>query len=327
MPKRSIIVRTLCHALATIVILTLVGIDPAGGGRLGARAHETNFPSELVDFGPASGSPLFAGGGEGAWDRDLRERGWIARDGGRWHLWYTGSNSDRDDVRRLGYATSADGLNWNRSDHNPLVADAWIEDMCIVKQCGRYHMFAEGIGDIAHALTSVDRIHWQQQGPLDIRLTTGATIPEGPRGTPTVWHEKGIWYLFYERRDRGVWLATSRDAQIFTNFSDEPVLACGPDLYDRHAIAVDQIIKHCGRYYAYYHASALKDWGQWSTCIATSRDLLHWEKYGGNPVVPVDPNHPKCSSAMLVDDGMHHRLYTTHPDVRVRFSVVRLLRR
>ncbi len=327
MPKRSIIVRTLCHALATIVILTLVGIDPAGGGRLGARAHETNFPSELVDFGPASGSPLFAGGGEGAWDRDLRERGWIARDGGRWHLWYTGSNSDRDDVRRLGYATSADGLNWNRSDRNPLVANAWIEDMCIVKRCGRYHMFAEGIGDIAHALTSVDRIHWQQQGPLDIRLTTGATIPEGPRGTPTVWHEKGIWYLFYERRDRGVWLATSRDAQIFTNFSDEPVLACGPDLYDRHAIAVDQIIKHCGRYYAYYHASALEDWGQWSTCIATSRDLLHWEKYGGNPVVPVDPNHPKCSSAMLVDDGMHHRLYTTHPDVRVRLSVVRLLRR
>lgn len=324
MPKRSIIFRTLLHALPTTAILTLVGIDPAGWVGL-AGAPETKFPSELVEFGPV-GPPLFSGGGQGAWDRDLRERGWIARDGGRWHLWYTGSNPDRDNVRRLGYATSADGLNWNRSDRNPLLADAWVEDMCVVKACGRYHMFAEGTGDLAHSLVSVDRIHWQQQGPLDIRLTTGETIPEGPRGTPTVWRERGIWYLFYERRDRGVWLATSCDAKTFTNLSDEPVLACGPNLYDRHAIAVDQIIKHCGRYYAYYHASALKDWGQWSTCIATSRDLLHWEKYGGNPVVPVDLNHPKCSSAMLVDDGLHHRLYTTHPDVRVRFSTVTLPR-
>lgn len=155
-------------------------------------AEPANFPSELVDFGPASKTPLFAGGGQGAWDRDLRERGWITRDGGRWHLWYTGSNPDRDNVRRLGYATSADGLNWNRSDRNPLLAAAWVEDVCVVKACGRYHLFAEGAGDIAHSLTSVDRIHWQQQGPLDIRLTTGAAIPEGPRGTPTVWREKGI---------------------------------------------------------------------------------------------------------------------------------------
>jgi hypothetical protein len=290
-----------------------------------ARSGEPIFPSELVEFGPASRDPLFAGGGAAAWDRDLRERGWIMREGGYWHLWYTGSNPDLSragmPVRRLGHATSADGLNWNRSDSNPLLKDAWVEDMCVVKQGGCYRMFAEGEQDIAHLLTSTDRIHWQERGPLDIRLVSGQPIPDGPRGTPAVWFERGVWHLFYERMDRGVWLATSRDLKTFTNVSDEPVIACGPEAYDSQKIAVDQIVRYGGRYYAYYHACALERGGEWSTCIATSDDLVHWVKYAGNPILPVDPEHPGRSSAMLVPDGSRHRLYTTHPDVRVRFSV------
>ena len=151
------------------------------------------------------------------------------RDGGLWHLWYTGSNADRDPLRRLGYASSRDGLNWTRSPRNPLVADAWVEDMCVVKRCGRHFMFAEGEQDIAHLLTSTDRLGWRREGPLDIRLRDGSPIPNGPRGTPAVWLERGVWHLYYERMDRGVWLATSRDLRTFTNVSDEPVLACGPE--------------------------------------------------------------------------------------------------
>ena len=49
---------------------------------------------------------------------------------------------------------------------------------------------------------------------------------------------------------------------------------------------------------------------------------MHWTKYAGNPIVPVDEAHPATSSAILVPDGERHRLYTTHPEVRVRFSVL-----
>jgi hypothetical protein len=283
----------------------------------GAHGGEPVFPGELVEFGPASRDPLFAGGGPQAWDRDLRERGWIMRDGGCWHLWYTGSNPDlphaKSPVRRLGYATSGDGLNWSRHDGNPLVKDAWVEDVCVIKQ---------GEQDIAHLLSSADKIRWHERGPLDIRLATGQPIPDGPRGTPAVWLERGVWHLFYERMDRGVWLAKSRDLKMFTNVSDEPVLSCGPEAYDLQKIAVDQIVQFRGRYYAYYHACALEKGGEWSTCIASSDDLVHWVKYAGNPVLPVDPEHPGRSSATLVPDGSRHRLYTTHPDVRVRFSVL-----
>ncbi len=290
-----------------------------------AQATEPDVPTELIDFGPVSRAALFAGGGQQAWDRDLRERGWIMREGGLWHLWYTGSNAATDPVRRVGYASSCDGLNWSRSLLNPLVGDRWVEDVCVVKQgmgrSGQYWMFAEGDRDVAHLLLSRDRLHWQQQGPLDIRLVSGAPIDDGPRGTPAVWLEKKTWYLFYERMDLGVWLATSKDLKVFTNTSDEPVLACGPEGYDRYAIAIDQIVSHKGRYYAYYHASALKSRSEWTTCIATSDDLRHWKKSLANPIVPVDPAHPKQSSATLIFDGSRHRLYTTHPDVRVRYSI------
>ena len=292
------------------------------GGACAGRAHGVEpVPPELVDFGPASAMPLVGGGGSEAWDRDLRERGWIVRAADGWHLWYTGSNLDRDPRRFLGHATSPDGLNWHRDPKNPLVKDAWVEDVCVVQRGPCLEMFAEGEGDVAHRLTSGDGVRWHSRGRLDIRLRSGDPIPEGPRGTPAVWLEHGVWHLFYERMDRGVWLATSRDLVTFTNVCDEPVLACGPEPYDLHAVAFDQIVKHCGRYYAYYHSSPVADRSQWQTCLATSRDLVRWEKYAGNPLLAVDPEHPKRSSAMLVFDGERHRLYTTHPDVRVRFSV------
>ena len=301
-------------------LLVAIALGPA----LPCRADDAaDFPAELVDFGPASAVPLFAGAGEGAWDAKIRERGWIRREpSGTWRLWYTGYDDALSPLKRLGLATSPDGLNWSRAAEGPLVAGEWIEDMCVVRDGTRYVMVAEGEGDIARLLVSADGRTWTDRGPLDIRLVSGEPIPPGPRGTPTMWHERGVWWLFYERGDQGVWVATSRDLVTFTNVSDDPVLALGPARYDARMIAMDQIVKHRGRYYAYYHASAPDEKGRWCTCIARSDDLVHWTKYAGNPIVPVDDAHPGTSSAVLVPDGTRHRLYTTHPEVRVRFSVL-----
>lgn len=304
--------------VAFACLLALVAVKARGEGPV--------VPRELVAFGPPSAEPLFAGGGADAWDRDLRERGWILRHRGCWHLWYTGSNPDRDPVRRLGHATSGDGLNWTRFA-GPLLPGRWVEDVCVARAGGpdgsgaeTFRMVAEGEHDIAHLLASRDLLSWRPCGSLDIRLASGVAIPDGPRGTPTLWFDRGLWHLYYERRDEGVWLATSRDCRTFTNVSDEPVLGCGPDVYDRHGIAIDQIVRFDGRWYAYYHASPDPARQTWQTCLAASDDLIRWEKWAGNPVMPVDPAHPKRSSATLIHDGERLRLYTTHPDVRVRFS-------
>jgi beta-1,2-mannobiose phosphorylase / 1,2-beta-oligomannan phosphorylase len=273
-----------------------------------------DFPKELVSWKLLPQSPVFQGTGlERGWDRKIRERGWILFEDGLYHLWYTGYNDDRSPNRSLGYALSIDGLNWTRWPSNPIVASSWVEDVCVVKSDGVYYMFAEGERDVAHLLTSTDRLNWKEQGALDIRKVDGSSIPPGPYGTPTVFLEGGTWYLFYERGDRGVWLATSKDLKVWTNVQDDPVLAMGPDAYDKYAVAFDQVFKHDGVYYAYYHANAHNPWKKdWTTNIARSKDLVHWEKYAGNPLISNDSS----SSVMLSVNG-RLRLYTMHPEIRV----------
>ncbi|MFN0052529.1 MAG: glycosylase [Planctomycetales bacterium] len=283
-----------------------------------ARLGAEEFPRELVNFHAAERNPVFTATGAGGWDVKIRERGWILREPQGWRMWYTGYDGTSNGTRRLGHATSPDGLVWTRSPGNPLDGKNWIEDMQVVQQGETYLMFAEGEKDQAQWLSSRDGLHWKQEGTLDVRTTAGKPIEAGPYGTPTVWHEDGVWHLFYERRDAGVWLARSRDLKIWTNVQNEPVLKPGPAAHDRQMIAMNQIIRHEGRYYGYYHGSGVVDKPRlWTTNVAVSTDLVHWKKYPGNPLLPERENK---SSGMLVHDGKQYRLYTMHDQVNVHFA-------
>ena len=272
------------------------------------------FPKQLVSFVPYSSNPIFTGTGEDTWDKQIRERGYIIREDNKYHLWYTGY-SPKDVTKFLGYATSDDGIKWTRNQENPIYTANWVEDMFVVESKGKYYMFAEGRGDSAHMLVSSDKIHWEERGILDIRQTNGNPIEKGAFGTPTVIIEKGIWYLFYERDDKGVWLATSKDHQTWVNVQDQPVLEMGPETYDQFGLAMNQVIKYKGNYYGYYHGTGFKDWHEWSTNVAVSYDLIHWKKYGGNPIVQNNQ-----SSGILLNDGKAFRLYTMHRKVNLYFS-------
>lgn len=276
------------------------------------------FPPELVRFQPYPGNPVFTGAGKDAWDAKIRERGWILREGEAWRMWYTGYDGSPNAPMMLGYATSPDGLKWTRHAGNPIYRRHWVEDMMIVRRDDTYYMFAEGRDDQAQLLTSRDGLEWQRVGPLDVRAVNGEPIAKGPYGTPTAWYEDGVWNLFYERSDLGVWLARSTDLKVWTNVRDEPVLSPGPGAYDRLMIAMNQVIKHDGRYYAYYHGSGTSQKPRlWTTNVAVSTDLLHWHKYAGNPLLPEGDNK---SSGIVVHDGRQFRLYTMHPEVQVHLA-------
>jgi sucrose-6-phosphate hydrolase SacC (GH32 family) len=102
--------------------------------------------------------------------------------------------------------------------------------------------------------------------------------------------------------------------KVWTNIQDEPVLESGPEEYDAYGVAMNQVIKYKGFYYGYYHATADTDWSEWSTNVAVSKDLIHWKKYKGNPII--DNNK---SSGILVNDGKQFRLYTMHPEMNIYF--------
>jgi hypothetical protein len=298
----------LLRAALGAVTVGLAALGPAHP----CAAWAQEAPFDLVEWKPIAGNPVFAGTGANTWDRKIRERGYIlVGEDGIFQLWYTGYNRDRPETMSLGRATSPDGTHWTRDPRNPIFTGSWVEDMCVVKQDGVYQMFAEGKNDIAHRLSSGDGVHWTDHGSLDLRMTGGKPISPGPYGTPTAWFENGTWYLFYERRDQGIWLATSRDLKTWTNVKDDPVISRGPNGYDAAAVALNQVVKRGEYYYGFYHATAEWPTKDWTTNVARSRDLVHWEKYPGNPIIKNN-----CSSAILVATPQGDRLYTMHPDVK-----------
>ena len=266
-----------------------------------------------ASFAPADGNPVFTAA-EGKWDPKIRERGWILKDESGWKLWYTGYDpAIQPPMMSLGLATSSDGVTWKRSSQIPIYNEVWIEDMMVVRHDGKYLMFAEGAGDQAQLLQSADGVRWNRIGTLDIRKTNGEPIPPGPFGTPTAYYENGVWNLFYERRDAGIWLARSTDLKVWTNVSDEPLILPGPDKYDALMIAMNQIVRVGDQYIAVLHGTGSPEKPrQWCTYLATSRDLIHWTKDPRGPLRPVAENK---SSGQLVPDGKQWRLYTMHEKV------------
>lgn len=279
---------------------------------------EDLVPEKLAAFEAAGdGQPLLSGA-PGQWDAKIRERGWILHEGSQWRMWYTGYNPDEQPLQmKLGYATSPDGIHWTRASHNPLISDFWMEDVMVVKDGSRYLMFAEGKDDQAQLLESADGIAWKRMGTLDIRLQNGQPIPPGPYGTPTAVHFRDVWYLFYERRDAGIWLATSRDLRTWTNVSDEPIILPGPTDFDSVMIAMNQVVQVDGKFVAVLHGTGSpKKPRLWCTYLAVSDDLRTWTKVD-RPLRPVSENK---SSGLLIPDDSGWRLYTMHEQVWLHHS-------
>ncbi len=282
---------------------------------------DNEFPKEMVDFVPYKANPVFEGTGSDTWDKQIRERGYILFEDGIYKMWYSGYKGEDTDPKYLGYATSSDGIRWDRHPENPIFSEKWTEDMFVIRDEGKYYMYAEGKNDIAHLLTSDDGLTWNEEGDLDLRLTNGEPINPGPYGTPTVWIENGKWYLFYERNDEGIWLAESKDHITWTNIQDDPVLKMGPGKYDAGAVAVNQVVKFKGKYYMFYHGSSNPDWADpasqalWTSNVAMSTDLIHWVKYPENPIVEGDHSSP-----IMVFDGNRFHLYTMHASAWLYYS-------
>ncbi|MCB9781996.1 MAG: glycosylase [Candidatus Omnitrophica bacterium] len=276
----------------------------------------SDFPEFLTKFKAFENNPVFRAGNPGEWDEAIRERGWILKEGEDYYLWYTGYRLPEDSVKHLGLATSKDGIHWTRDPHNPIYSDSWVEDMTVVRRGETYYMFAEGRDDEMQLLSSTDKIHWNHLGKIEIRKVDGSPISPGPFGTPTVYGEGDDWWLFYERNDEAIWVARSEDLLSWKNVRDDPVLLPGPDAYDKEMIAMNQVMKIGDRYYATYHGLKANTRPQeWTTNLATSADLLNWEKYENNPIL-----EDNKSSGIFVNDGERLRLYTMHPEVCLHFS-------
>jgi beta-1,2-mannobiose phosphorylase / 1,2-beta-oligomannan phosphorylase len=303
--------KTILLFLLIIVLLS----QACNQNRAKKSENSGEFAKEMVEFTPYQNNPIFQATNSATWDQHIRERGFILPEDGIYKMWYTGYVGGDNDPKSLGYATSKDGIEWVRYSKNPIFTQRWTEDMFVMRNEGKYYMYAEGKDDIAHMLTSPDGLSWQDMGDLVILTVKGDTI-HGPYGTPSIVIENGKWYLFYERNDEAIWLATSTDKITWTNVQDEPVLGKGKGNNDSGALAANQVVKFRGKYYMYYHGTSDSSWNVpgaislWTSNVAMSTDLIHWVRYPKNPIVKGDHSSP-----ILVPYGDKFRLYTMHNEI------------
>lgn len=123
--------------------------------------------------------PVLKVGHLGSWEDYSLDTPAVIKDGSTYKMWYSGySRAEPDIYKNIGYATSPDGINWERKgiaitlDQIRQGEIYSIADPEVVKVKGIYHMWYNGFGTepfgmiaISHA-TSKDGINWERD-PLN----------------------------------------------------------------------------------------------------------------------------------------------------------------
>ncbi len=209
-----------------------------------------------------SNNPVLAGDPSSPWMQAVGDPV-VLRDGSVFKMWFAGHvfQGDPDEgITEIGYATSADGVNWSVRPEPVLhVGDPgeWdassVETPAVIrKEDGTFEMWYSGFGAFAHDSTA---------SPEDALFKIGHAV--------------------------------SPDGIEWTKDPANPVLDIAPeqpDVWDAWGVADPHVIKDGETYRMWYTGAGLRDERLiLQIGYATSSDGTRWTRYADNPVLPVGP--------------------------------------
>ena len=190
------------------------GIDSGGTDRIGV--HISSGASISGRWDDAVENPILDIGAPGAWDDTLVDHPSVIVYDGELLMYYGGYQGT---ASRIGLAKSTDGINWVKSDSNPVLSpgnsgaweDAGVGHPSVIYDGSQFVMAYRGweVGDpdtrsrIGIA-TSDNGIDWQ-------RLADNPVLEYGDQGewdefgllAPRLWSDDGRYYMNYSGKDVG----------------------------------------------------------------------------------------------------------------------------
>ncbi|UCF08035.1 MAG: PKD domain-containing protein [Thermoplasmata archaeon] len=273
---------------------------------------DENGAIPVLDVGAPGGLDYpWAGSPEVIRDDDVLLDGDPTNDDELYKMWYNGNSIQEYYTFRIFYATSSDGINWNKyvdvnGDATPVIDlggapggadDASAQALCVVKEAGLYKMWysAQAVSTDPYKTlyaTSNDGISWAKHGLV---LDVGATGERDERDaySPQVIIDDNalplerykMWYMGQTQSGPfKFFYATSPDGLSWTKYSDAlgaiPVLEPGgaPGGYDDSSVGHACVIKdNNGKYRMWYHGASSVGF---KILYAESTDGILWTKHG-----------------------------------------------
>lgn len=217
----------------------LYGVDDTDTGKIGFATS-----TDGIEWTKYENNPVLMPGNQGEWDDANTDHACVLFIDGVYKMWYMGEDGHST---RIGYATSADGINWDKYIGNPVLdlgpAGSWDENEVLHPSVffdgNIYHMWYNGYGqDVQRTgyATSEDGINW----------TKYAGNPVLTVGDPVAWddymlalmgvvyedNEYKMWYTGGDGTDEDsryfrIGYATSPDGITWSKYENNPVLNIG----------------------------------------------------------------------------------------------------
>ena len=272
------------------------------------------------------GNPMLDLGPDGAWDDSSIAYPSLLFDGTEYKMWYAGRHEDID---RIGYATSPDGIVWTKYPGNPVLDigpsgswdDKWIRSNCVIFNGTEYKMWFAGYGgnhnQIGYA-SSPDGIVWTKYAynPVLDRGASGSWEDGGNYGPGVLFDgtEYRMWYSGQDgsRGHQRIGYASSPDGIVWTKYLGNPVLNIGPSgSWDDKYMGGPSILFNGVEYEMFYGGY---DGSNYRIGYASSPDGIVWTKYAGNPVLDLGPSDSwddRCAGYhnSVLYDGMSYKIW------------------
>jgi hypothetical protein len=243
---------------------------------------------------PAAAAPVIEGGD---WDGRGLSSPAVVSDVNGYHMWYDGRGfSFYWYGFAMGYASSADGLTWEKYAGNPILepgdAGAWDDvyrgQSTVLADEGLYKMWysggsSSGPWQTGYA-TSTDGLAWNIYAGNPVLASGGpGSWDDTEADGPSVIKDGDTFKMWYfgcnaDYSVCSIGYATSPDGITWTKYAGNPVLEQTPGAWDESGINWPRVIKNGATYQMWYVANS-------QIGLATSSDGIDWTKYAGNPVL------------------------------------------
>jgi len=252
-----------------------------------------------------AGNPVLERGATGEWDDKDVIDAYILWDSTTYHMWY-----GTDDGDGIGYATSLDGISWEKYPNNPVLEgdsgewDTKIRPTTILFDGTHYKMYYHGwTNDLLISktglATSPDGINWTKDTLNNPILSSGGA---GSWDTYAAWggkviYENSSYKMWYHGgADNRIWkigYAESEDGIEWTKHL-EPVIE--QDVSETRPHAANPFVIFEDNQYSMWYWCTYTNYRDSQFNYATSTDGLEWNKSESNPIL-------SCGIMGTWDDG------------------------